>query len=280
MNGKAINDTEIKTGNLLIYPSQFKRLESIKWIDFSFQHPIMIAIPKESKHQLLSILKLHLHKVFFQSGHCDHLPSKADSWLPEPSPQVQYLSSFKRILCKSVTFWVFWYMNMLKMNFSKAPFHILYIFDDRSDYWFANDVVWHFLIVVLESPMILIDCMPIEMPNFKASKHAYASTANGDETLLWRVNFDNSSSPLKPQTTRLGADWKFLLSNAALNWIFVLGMSSWSLWFLLIINGLLTPFALSYSSMYLCTLLAISIPVDSFLSWKYLFLEDQIINKA
>ncbi|KHG26476.1 hypothetical protein F383_08577 [Gossypium arboreum] len=48
------------------------------------------------------------------------------------------------------------------------------------------------------------------MPNFKASKHAYASTANGDETLLWRVNFDNSSSPLKPQTTRLGADWKVL----------------------------------------------------------------------
>ncbi|KAG4183337.1 hypothetical protein ERO13_A09G104150v2 [Gossypium hirsutum] len=45
-------------------------------------------------------------------------------------------------------------------------------------------VVWHFFIVVLESPMILTDCMPNEMLNFKASTHANASIANGVGTLL------------------------------------------------------------------------------------------------
>ncbi|KAK5772865.1 hypothetical protein PVK06_049164 [Gossypium arboreum] len=35
-----------------------------------------------------------------------------------------------------------------------------------------------------ESPIILTDCIPIEIPKFMASKHAYASAANREEMLL------------------------------------------------------------------------------------------------
>ncbi|KAK5835239.1 hypothetical protein PVK06_010926 [Gossypium arboreum] len=53
--------------------------------------------------------------------------------------------------------------------------------------------------------------------NFMPSKHAYASAANGEETLLWRVDFKTRSSPIRPQTTRPVADLKLLLSNTASN---------------------------------------------------------------
>ncbi|KHG21351.1 hypothetical protein F383_06586 [Gossypium arboreum] len=48
----------------------------------------------------------------------------------------------------------------------------------------SGEVVWDFLIIVLESPMIVADCKPSEIPNFIPSKHACASAANEEEILL------------------------------------------------------------------------------------------------
>lgn len=140
--------------------------------------------------------------------------------------------------------------------------------------------VWHFLIIVLESLMILIDWISIDIPNFLPSKHANASAANGEETLLWRVDFKTRSSPVKPQTTRLVADLKFRMSNATLNWIVILDMSFWPLWFLFVLKGFGVSLTPSFSAIYLCIRWASSLPVFSFLSWMSWFLENQISHKA
>ncbi|KAG4120718.1 hypothetical protein ERO13_D11G160650v2 [Gossypium hirsutum] len=70
---------------------------------------------------------------------------------------------------------------------------------------------------VLASPMILIDGILSEIPNFILSKHAYASTANEEETLLRITVLSTSKSPFWSHPTSPVADLKLLLSNAASN---------------------------------------------------------------
>lgn len=97
---------------------------------------------------------------------------------------------------------------------------------------FSGFVVWHFLMSVFESSIIVAKIKPIEIPNLMACKPAYASAASGDETFLWMTVFEVENSPIWSRITRPEVDLEFLLSKAALNCIGTLVISSFWLWIL------------------------------------------------
>ncbi|TYI47265.1 hypothetical protein E1A91_D13G161000v1 [Gossypium mustelinum] len=65
--------------------------------------------------------------------------------------------------------------------------------------------------------------MTFQFFSYQSSKHAYASTANGEGTFLWITIFNTSRFPLISQPTNPVADLKVLLSSAASNLIDNLG---------------------------------------------------------
>ncbi|MBA0549078.1 hypothetical protein Golob_020137 [Gossypium lobatum] len=66
--------------------------------------------------------------------------------------------------------------------------------------------LWHFVITVLESPIICKSLNPIEIPNFKACNPACASAANGVAILVWITDLEANISPPTFRTTNPEAD--------------------------------------------------------------------------
>ncbi|TYI35610.1 hypothetical protein ES332_A03G088100v1 [Gossypium tomentosum] len=75
-------------------------------------------------------------------------------------------------------------------------------------------VLWHFLIVVFESPSISHELMPKKIPNLTACNPASASATNEEATFEWRTDFVAKTSPRMSRTTSPEADLKEFCSKA------------------------------------------------------------------
>ncbi|KAA3454924.1 Dynein-1-beta heavy chain, flagellar inner arm I1 complex [Gossypium australe] len=84
-------------------------------------------------------------------------------------------------------------------------------YDHRSPLFCAGG--WR-KIFLPESPRIVMDLNPKEIPNFTACKPACASAINGDEISEWMIDFDASHSLFAPFTTKPEEEIAFLESKA------------------------------------------------------------------
>nr|KJB15917.1 hypothetical protein B456_002G203700 [Gossypium raimondii] len=70
----------------------------------------------------------------------------------------------------------------------------------------SNVVDLHFLMTILESPIMSTELKPTEIPNFTSCKPACASVMNGYEIMECRTVFKAKTLPITPQTTRPEVD--------------------------------------------------------------------------